>query len=289
VPPTIVPARPVAGGPLAARWLWYDLPPLRAGATAHGRAELENAGSAPWRPFPDEQVSVSYHWLDSLGNPIVWAGIFSPVEREVAPGDRIEAWFAVAAPIPPGSYRLSLDLVAEGRCWFSELGNSPLELDVDVAPRIERRALAVDLQPGSAALAALTHAALVAQEEPIAEGGAWEAIAHLAPGCLPAPDWSRRILDAHAEGYAAVGGSIEPAGNVLARRRWAAALAPWAPGGGRNPSFEHPLVCPSVVAGFPPTWADPLAGLPALERPEDEPWLFDGRIRMKMAVEGASR
>ena len=147
MPPTIVPERPVASGPLAARWLWYDLPPLRAGETVHGRAELENAGSATWQPEGDGQVSVSYHWLDPLGNAIVWGGIFSPVPSGCRRAAAPSCGSPIQAPRPPGRYRLSLDVVAEGRSWFSDLGNAPLELDAEVAPRIARRALAVDLRP----------------------------------------------------------------------------------------------------------------------------------------------
>jgi len=280
VPPTIVPERPVASGPLAARWLWYDLPRLRAGETVHGRAELENAGSATWQPEGDGQVSLSYHWLDPLGNAIVWGGIFSPVEKQVPPGERVELWFAIQAPRPPGRYRLSLDVVAEGRSWFSDLGNAPLELDADVAPRIARRALAVDLRPGADELRELTQAALDDQEERLVPGEEAEAVAHLVPGCRPAPDWSRRVLDAHAEGFACVGGSIEPTGSLLARRKAAAQLAPWAPEGGRKPGFAHPLLCPSLLVGLVPDWSD-VAGYPALEDPPD-PWIFDARIRVRI-------
>ncbi|MBA3718065.1 MAG: hypothetical protein H0W87_07565 [Actinobacteria bacterium] len=280
MPPTIVPERPAASGPLAARWLWYELPPLRAGETVHGRAELENAGSATWQPQGDGQVSVSYHWLDPLGNPIVWGGIFSPVQQPVPPGGRVELWFAVQAPRPPGRYRLSLDVVAEGRSWFSALGNLPLELDADVAPRIERRALAVDLRSGPEHLRRLTQDALDAQEDPLVPGEDAEAVAHLVPGCRPAADWSRRVLDAHAEGFACVAGSIEPTGSLLARRKASAALRPWAPEGGRKPAFEHPLLCPSLLVGLVPEWSE-VAGLPALEAPP-EPSLFDARIRLQV-------
>jgi hypothetical protein len=284
VPPTIVPERPVAKGPLAARWLWYELPPLRAGVTAHGRAELENAGSAAWIPGPEEQISISYHWLDSLGNPIVWGGIFSPVQRAVAPGERVELYFAVAAPMPPARYRLSLDVVAEGRCWFSELGNAPLELAVEVAPRLERRALVVEVG-GVDPLRERTLAALAAQEEPLKPADEAEAVAYLAAGCLPAPDWSRRILDAHSDGYAAVGGSIEPLARAAARRKAASLLAPWTPGSGRKPAFAHPLLCPSVAVGEEASWGEGVAGLPALPSPP-EPWLYDGRIRMQVVADG---
>ena len=283
MPPTIVRAQAVAAGPLAARWLWYDLPPLRAGTTVHGRAELENAGTAPWSAAPDQQVSVSYHWLDSLGNPLVWAGIFSPVQQPVAPGERVELWFAVAAPMPPGRYTLALDVVADERSWFAELGNPPLEIEVDVAPRLERRALVVDVIGGDA-LRPQTLDALAVQEEPLKAAEDAEAVAYLAAGCLPLPDWSRRVLDAHSEGYATVGGSIEPVGGLRARRRGASLLAPWAPGGGRKPAFEHPLLCPSVVVDEVPKWGERVAGLPSLPSPPD-PWLYDGRIRLQVLTE----
>jgi len=97
---------------------------------------------------------------------------------------------------------------------------------------------------------------------------------------VPAPDWSRRVLDAHAEGYAAVGGSIEAGGGVL--RRGAGELEPWAPGTGRIPGFGHPLLCPSVLVEAEAVWTEPVAGLPALLPPDDEPWLYDGRIALRM-------
>jgi hypothetical protein len=284
VPPTLVPPQPLVGGPLAARWLWHELPDFRAGVIRAGRAEIENAGSAVWRPDGEGRICVSYHWLDPLGNPIVWAGFFSPIPREVAPGEKVELEIGLSAPIPPGRYRLSLDLVSDGRCWFAELGNRPLELEVEVGPRITARTLAADIRPGPAELEARTAAALRAQEEPLAASRQEaEAVAYLAPGCMPAPDWSRRVLDAHEEGYAAVGGSIEPAGGLRERRRLARELEPWAPGSGRKPAFEYPLVCPSVVAALDPAWDEDVAGLPAL-RPPREPWLYDGRIRLKLAA-----
>ena len=62
------------------------------------------------------------------------------------------------------------------------------------------------------------------------------------------------MLDAHAEGFAAVGGSIET------RDR---SLRAWAPGGGRNPAFAHPLLLPSLLAGLEPGEHE---GLPAYDR-----------------------
>jgi hypothetical protein len=125
--------------------------------------------------------------------------------------------------------------------------------------------------------------ALAAQDEPLVEDDEAEAIAHLVPGCLPEPDWSRRLLDAHSEGFAVVGGSVEPRGSMLAKRKAAAVLAPWAPVGGRNPAFGQPLICPSIVREHGASWED-VAGLPALRAPAS-PWIYDARIRLPVTVD----
>jgi hypothetical protein len=172
-------------------------------------------------------------------------------------------------PIPPGRYRLSIDLVDEGRAWFGELGNQALELEQEVVPRVGRALAARGGEPE----------ALAAQEEPLVAENEAEVVAHLAAGCAPAPDWSRLVLDAHQEGYALVGGAIAASGGLLGRTP--KELAPWAPGTGRVPRFPHPLLCPSVVTGVEPAWIDPVAGLPAARAPDGEPWLYDGRILIR--------
>src|SRR6185295_3586661 len=120
----------------------------------------------------------------------------------VAPGEEVEVETLLRAPQPPGRYRLAFDLVEEFRFWFAEIGSSPLEIEVDVKPRISERRLAVVVHGGTDDG---TAAALAAQEEPFVAAEA-VATAHLVAGALPDPDWSARVLDAHAEGFAAVGG-----------------------------------------------------------------------------------
>jgi hypothetical protein len=259
----------VPAGPLAVRWLAYELPPIRAGALASPRVAVENAGAATWIPTGPRRVCLAYHWLDELRNPIVWDGLWTALPHEVPPGTRAEAELKLRGPIPPGRYRLALDLVAEGRYWFSEVGNAALERDVEVRPRIARRALAVRGAEANA---------LAMLEEPVVDEEDAEAVAHLAPGVVPAPDWSRRVLDAHEEGYAVVAGSIDAGAGLL--RRAPRELAPYAPGSGRIPAFAHPLLCPSVVRDIEPEWAGEVAGLPALRPPDDEPWLYDGRVEL---------
>jgi hypothetical protein len=265
---------PVPSGPLAVRWVAYDPGRPRAGALGTARLAFENAGTVPWPPTGERRVCLGYHWLDELGNPIVWDGLWTALPREVAPGERVEADLTVRGPLPPGPYRLAFDLVAEDRYWFSELGNAALEREVPVAPRIGRALAVRGGDPGP-------------QEEPLVAEDEAEAVVYLAPGVTAAPDWSRRILDAHQEGYAAVGGSIAVGGGFL--RRPSPAFAPYAPGGGRNPAFEHPLLCPSVVREVDPTWAEPVEGLPALAPPPDEPWLYDGSIELTARLRSGRR
>jgi hypothetical protein len=262
---------PVPVGPLAVRWLAYELDQARAGESVRARLRLENAGAAPWRSRGNEGVQLAYHWLDPLGNPIVWDGLRAALPADVAPGDTVELDARVVAPRSPGGYRLAFDLVEEHRFWFQEVGSTPLDVPVEVRPRIAERHLQVVVHGGKDPE---TEAALSLQEEPVVAEDA-VAVAHLSPGALPAPDWSRLLLDAHAEGYAAVGGAVHVDGGVTARgerRR----LAPWAPGGGRNPRFDRPLLFPSLLMGLEP---GEHGGLPSFSGPDT---LFEGRAVVRL-------
>jgi hypothetical protein len=228
---------PVPSGPLAVRWLALDVQTVQAGAETHIRVQLENAGTAAWRG-----LNLSYHWLDERGNPIVWDGIRTPLDA--APGERPEVEAALRGPIPPGRYKLALDLVDERRYWLAELGNHSPTLEVDVAPR--------DASP---------------------------ARAFVPNGLELAPDWEERVYVAHTEGYAAVGGSIAYEGGRL-RRGVPDELEAYAPGGGRNPAFAHPLVCPSLLPPLEPNAE--VYGLPAWRPEGDEPWLYDARIALRL-------
>jgi hypothetical protein len=231
--------------PLVVRWRSLERAPVQAGARQPVVVELENAGSATWRTRgPQEGLFLAYHWLDERGNPIVWDGERTPLERDVAPGETLRQEMLLRGPIPPGRYRLALDLVEEHRFWLGELGNPPYEEEVEVLPR----------DPGGAR-------------------------AFLPDGIAPAPEWLERVAALHAEGYAAVGGAIEQPGRLL-RRKPPPELAPYAPGGGRHPRFPHPLVCPSLLPPLEPNCE--LAGLPAYRPDGEEPWMFDGRAVLRL-------
>jgi hypothetical protein len=209
-------------------------------AGALGRARVRLENAGT---APWRGLNLSYHWLDDRGNPILWDGLRFDVTAE--PGERVDKELTIRAPIPPGRYRLAFDLVDEHRFWLAELGNFTPELEVEVAPR-----------NAAAARAFLPlHAELDV-------------------------DWEERAYAAHAEGYAAVGGSVEWITGRL--RRAPAELEPYAPGGGRNPAFAHPLVCPSLLPPLEPNTE--VAGLPAWQPEGDEPWVYDARIRLRLRL-----
>lgn len=218
------------------RWLTVDIPPVQAGALTRFHVVLENAGTAAWRG-----LNLSYHWLDERGNPIHWDGIRTPLDAE--PGDRLELDAPVRGPIPPGRYRLAVDLVDEHRFWLAEVGNHSPTQTVDVARR-----------------------------------DAGSARAYVPAEADREPGWDERVQSAHGEGYAAVGGSIRVQHGLF--RKPPPELAPYAPEGGRNPAFAHPLVCPSLLPPLEPN--DEVLGLPAWRPDGDEPWLYDARIRLRL-------
>jgi hypothetical protein len=227
-----VPPHDVPAGPLGVRWLEYEVEPFQAGAVGRGTIRLENAGAAPWR-----DLLAAYHWLDDLGNPIDWDGIRTAAPP-LAPGERAELVLPVRAPIPPSPYRLAFDLVVEHRYWLSEIGNSMLEVDVEVGRR-----------------------------------DASSRVAHLPPDVEPAADWHELARAAHEEGYAAVGGAL-----AAGRDR---ELRAYRPGGGRNPSFPEPLVCPSLLLPLAPNCT--VAGLPAWRPEGGERWIYDARLVARLA------
>ena len=258
-------------GPLAVRWLAYELGESRAGVPTQARVRLQNAGSAPWQSRGRAGIQLSYHWLDPLGNPIVWDGVRAPLPHVVQPGEELELDASVVSPRPPGGYRLAFDLVEEHRFWFQELGSTPLDLEVDVRPRIDARRLRVVVEGGEHPD---TEAALSMQEESVVREDA-VATAYLVAGAEPDPAWSRLLLDAHAEGYAAVGGAVSVEGGLRARRA-RGELAAWAPGGGRNPRFSAPLLFPSLLEGLEPATH---LSLPAYSGTDV---LFEGRAVVRL-------
>ena len=228
---------------------------------------LENAGSAAWRSRGQEGVQLAYHWLDPLGNPIVWDGVRAPLPRAVEPGEDVELDVTVVAPRPQGSYRLAFDLVEEYRFWFEEVG-------IDAARHSGRGGARGSRSAGSRSSCMDAQIRRRMRLWPHRRSRSWPRTPSRSrtssPEPCPAPDWSRLLLDAHEEGYAAVGPALEVSRGE--RRRF----APWAPGGGRNPRFSEPLLLPSLLAGFEPQTHE---GMPSFSGSDA---LFEGRAVVRL-------
>jgi hypothetical protein len=88
-------------------------------------------------------------------------------------------------------------------------------------------------------------------------------------GAEPGEQWLERARELHREGYSAVGGAIEAKG-----------LTGYPAGGGRHPRFPRALVCPSLLPPLEPNTE--VDGLPAYAPEGDEPYMFDGRLVLRL-------
>jgi hypothetical protein len=80
------------------------------------------------------QVRIGTHWHRDDGELIVWDGGRTPLPHPLPPGQDLLAAVTITPPGRPGLYRLTIDLVDEGRRWF-DCGTT---LDVLVADRWRR-------------------------------------------------------------------------------------------------------------------------------------------------------
>jgi hypothetical protein len=79
---------------------------------------------------------LSYRWLDAAGARVAGEGVRTPLPRAVGQGESLRVNARILAPDAPGSYTLALDLVEEGRTWFSEQGVPFGRLSFVVAERL---------------------------------------------------------------------------------------------------------------------------------------------------------
>jgi hypothetical protein len=91
------------------------------------RLRVRNTGHTTWRVRPTitAGIHVGCRLCDDRGGD-VYEGRGGLMEAEIAPGEVFEA--VAVLPLPKaGSYRLLLDLVEEGHCWFYQAGSEPWE------------------------------------------------------------------------------------------------------------------------------------------------------------------
>jgi len=95
---------------------------------------IKNIGEARW--LVDNiagigVVTIGTHLFDQDGQLLALDFTRHPFEQAVLPGDVAEREITLTFP-EPGGYRLAIDLVAEGICWFETVGSTPVEFNITI-------------------------------------------------------------------------------------------------------------------------------------------------------------
>jgi hypothetical protein len=110
-------------------------PPAPAASAALGinqplayRVKLRNIGPLPWsfRPHTVAGMHLGCEVFDE-NNKLVQQGRAGMLHRDVPPGEAIELIVTLRPIDKPGRYRLRLDMIEEGHCWFQQAGAEPHE------------------------------------------------------------------------------------------------------------------------------------------------------------------
>jgi len=96
---------------------------IETGTVVSVPVRIANNGSESWSSA--QGFFLSYHWLDELGETVVWDGVRTAFGSDVLPGGEASLIAAVQAPRTPGGFFLVWDVVHEGELWVSEVGPTP--------------------------------------------------------------------------------------------------------------------------------------------------------------------
>lgn len=83
---------------------------------------MTNTGTVTCPQGGANPVYLSYHWLNSLGQTLVWDGLRTALPNDVATDQSVSLNANLRAPSTAGSYILVWDMVQEGVTWFSGTG-----------------------------------------------------------------------------------------------------------------------------------------------------------------------
>lgn len=121
-------------GPYDLSYLEHEAPREVAAKTVFSlRVRFRNSSyrtlSSLDTPTPD---MLSYHWLSRRGLMIQKDGLRTPLARDISPGEEYFGEMQIMAPDTEGRYILAIDLVQEGKSWFSEAGTPCLRIPIKV-------------------------------------------------------------------------------------------------------------------------------------------------------------
>jgi protein tyrosine phosphatase (PTP) superfamily phosphohydrolase (DUF442 family) len=106
---------------------------MRVGDPLAWRVRVRNASAESWhfKPTRTAGVHLGYYLWDQEGKS-AGTGRAGMLDKIVPPGEEL----TVTLVIPPlqraGRYRLLIDMIEEGHCWFFQTGSEPYEEELDV-------------------------------------------------------------------------------------------------------------------------------------------------------------
>lgn len=101
---------------------------IRFGDSVHILLRIHNSGSVNIVRDVDNNINISYHWYDKLGNIIEFEGIRTPLPKNILIGETIEADMLIKAPILLGVYDLYCTIVYESKFWLNDMNKESFNI-----------------------------------------------------------------------------------------------------------------------------------------------------------------
>ena len=95
---------------------------------------VTNNSNFLWSPVGPNPENLGYHWIDSAGRAVVWDGVRTKLNADVAPGVSAVLQASLTYPSTAGTYTLRWDMVEEGVSWFSGKDVRTADQAVQVTP-----------------------------------------------------------------------------------------------------------------------------------------------------------
>ena len=108
----------------------FDVP--RAGKALEYDVVVRNTSNAAWqfRPLKTAGFHVTFKVIDDR-QQMIHEGRAGMLDAVVPPGETVRV-VMIVPPLPTGHYRLMVDMIEEGHCWFHQTGSEPWEEELDI-------------------------------------------------------------------------------------------------------------------------------------------------------------
>ena len=78
------------------------------------------------------RINATYHWKTGDGKAVVWDGILTPLDHDLAVGAEQTLILTVRPPPSAGKHVLEIDLVQTGAFWFGGVGSQTASMVIEV-------------------------------------------------------------------------------------------------------------------------------------------------------------